>query len=86
MLVAYTLEILPYKIRARGFAVMVCSLLFLCIVHKALTGASEFDGLFDICFQSVRQSSSNSSARMVVLLGIRWMALVRAYLRCYVRR
>ena len=28
MLVAYTLEILPYKIRARGFAVMASQMLF----------------------------------------------------------
>lgn len=26
MLVAYTLEILPYKVRAKGFALMVCFL------------------------------------------------------------
>lgn len=33
MLVAYTLEILPYKIRAKGFAVMVSQPCSFCLAH-----------------------------------------------------
>ena len=37
MLVAYTVEILPFGIRARGFAMMVCSSRFYALVANLLS-------------------------------------------------
>lgn len=37
MLVAYTLEILPYKIRAKGFAVMVIVLPNFVYIQRSIT-------------------------------------------------
>lgn len=39
MLVAYTLEILPFNIRAKGFAVMVCTFEFIEIVPLTISSS-----------------------------------------------
>lgn len=55
MLVSYTLEILPYSIRAKGFAVMVCFPGLLMLTISAYMVSVEHDCLPDERVQSVCQ-------------------------------
>ncbi len=82
MLVAYTLEILPYKIRAKGFAVMVCTFFFSSLTICTLTLYSlEHRRYVNRRFQPICESLGDTSHWMVVLHRILRVAHHRARIR-----
>jgi hypothetical protein len=78
MLVAYTLEILPYKIRAKGFAVMVITVRI--ISPFCAQSVPESHGLPDFRLQSVCKSMGHFRHRLVLLSGVLGLAGDRASL------
>lgn len=56
MLVAYTLEILPFNIRAKGFAIMVSSFCPMDLERKGIYSTAEHYCLSNTGFQPICQS------------------------------
>ena len=75
LIVAYALEILPFRVRAKGFAVMVS--ISLILGASFLTVYLELHGHGHNCFQPVRQSLGARSHLLVVLRRISLMACLR---------
>jgi hypothetical protein len=68
MLVAYTLEILPYKIRAKGFAVMVFAVFVPCT--SGVQSVAESHSVLDFGIQPIRKSVGSIQDPMALLPGI----------------
>lgn len=83
MLVAYTLEILPYRIRAKGFAIMVSTLSFnpLLKCSSMVVVVVEPHRFLDGRFQPIYQSMGFKRHWMALLLGI--LRLARRGTRFY---
>lgn len=80
LLVAYTLEILPFRIRAKGFAVMV-RINAVIILSQLIHEIVELDGHGHPSVQRVRQSMGTRCHFVVVLCCVLWLAHPRALFR-----